>query len=284
MSAKILYTATEVQQLQTQQELILVDVRSPGYYQDGHIPGAVNIPELFTYLTSSSPDGLATFHREFETHFSRAGITPDKTVILYEDYLDNYFGSSCRGYWILTYLGHPRAGILDRGYAAWLLDGCPVTTNSALPAPATFTIRPQRHMMITKEEMLQAIADPAVKLLDDRDAVEWQGQSSSPYGIDFAPRKGRISGATWIEWYHFMDRSRPLVTFKQPAQIREMCAAHNLFPTDDIVIYCFKGARGSNTYVALKLAGFERVRLYFASWNEWSRDPEMPIEEVTCYD
>lgn len=283
MSAKILYTVTEVQQLQTQHDTILVDVRSPDYYRDGHIPGAVNIPELFTYLTSSSPDGLAAFHRDFEAHFSRAGITPEKTVILYEDYLDNYFGSSCRGYWILTYLGHNRAGILNRGYAAWLLDGHPVTNCSPQPAPAKFIARPQRHMMITKAEMLQAIDDPAVKLLDDRDAAEWRGQSSSPYGIDFAPRKGRISGATWIEWYHFMDRSTPLVTFKQPEKIRKMCAAHNLFPNDDLVIYCFKGARGSNTYVALKLAGFERVRLYFASWNEWSRDPEMPIEEGALF-
>ncbi|GAB4432300.1 MAG: sulfurtransferase [Anaerolineae bacterium] len=278
MHAKILFTAEEVAQLYAQPDVVLVDVRSPDYYRDGHIPGAVNIPELFTYLAESSPEGLAAFHREFEGHFSRAGITPEKTVILYEDYLDNYYGSSCRGYWIFCYLGHRRAGILDRGYAAWLLAGHPVSTTPPQPTPAKFIARPQPQLMMTKADMLQAIADPSVKLLDDRDAAEWRGHSSSPYGVDFAPRKGRISGATWIEWYHFMDRSRPLVTFKSPEQIRALCARHNLFPDDDIVIYCFKGARGSNTCVALKLAGFERVRLYFASWNEWSRDPALPIE------
>ncbi len=41
-------------------------------------------------------------------------------------------------------------------------------------------------------------------LLDDRDRVEWVGASSSPYGIDFTPRKGRIAGAKWIEWYEYM--------------------------------------------------------------------------------
>ena len=50
-------------------------------------------------------------------------------------------------------------------------------------------------------------------------------------------------------------------------------------PEDDIIIYCFKGARASNTFVALKEAGFNNIRNYFGSWNEWSRDPDLPIDE-----
>jgi thiosulfate/3-mercaptopyruvate sulfurtransferase len=29
----------------------------------------------------------------------------------------------------------------------------------------------------------------------------------------------------------------------------------------------------------LKNAGVKDVRMYFGSWNEWSRDPALPIEE-----
>ncbi|MGZ3290002.1 MAG: rhodanese-like domain-containing protein, partial [Xanthobacteraceae bacterium] len=47
--------------------------------------------------------------------------------------------------------------------------------------------------------------------------------------------------------------------------------------------YCFKGARASNTLVALKEAGIENVTLYFGSWNEWSRDPSLPIETGLPY-
>ena len=39
-----------------------------------------------------------------------------------------------------------------------------------------------------------------------------------------------------------------------------------------------QGARASNTLVALKEAGIKDVRMYFGSWNEWSRMPELPIE------
>ena len=56
------------------------------------------------------------------------------------------------------------------------------------------------------------------------------------------------------------------------------CASVGITPQTPVVLYCFKGARASNTLVALKEAGVENVTLYFGSWNEWSRDPSLPIE------
>ena len=40
-----------------------------------------------------------------------------------------------------------------------------------------------------------------------------------------------------------------------------------------------QGGARSNTFLALKNAGVKDVRMYFGSWNEWSRDPSLPIEE-----
>jgi thiosulfate/3-mercaptopyruvate sulfurtransferase len=50
-------------------------------------------------------------------------------------------------------------------------------------------------------------------------------------------------------------------------------------PNTTVYLYCFKGARASNTFLALKNAGVKDVRMYFGSWNEWSRDSALPIEE-----
>jgi thiosulfate/3-mercaptopyruvate sulfurtransferase len=50
-----------------------------------------------------------------------------------------------------------------------------------------------------------------------------------------------------------------------------------------VIIYCFKGARASNTFVALEEASIKNVSIYFDSWNEWSRDPSLPIEEGLPY-
>jgi hypothetical protein len=47
-------------------------------------------------------------------------------------------------------------------------------------------------------------SDDNIVKLDVRDIDEWIAESSSPYGKDFCPRKGRIPGAKWIEWYRMM--------------------------------------------------------------------------------
>ena len=66
--------------------------------------------------------------------------------------------------------------------------------------------------------------------------------------------------------------------FKSRDEILAECATVGITPQTPVVLYCFKGARASNTLVALKEAGVENVTLYFGSWNEWSRDPSLPIE------
>ena len=105
----------------------------------------------------------------------------------------------------------------------------------------------------------------------------------SPYGKDFCPRKGRIPGARWIEWYRMMKPTPTGPMFKSREEILAECATVGITPQTPVVLYCFKGARASNTLVALKEAGVDDVRMYFGSWNEWSRDPALPIETGLPY-
>ena len=48
-----------------------------------------------------------------------------------------------------------------------------------------------------------------------------------------------------------------------------------------VALYCFQGARASNTLVALKKP--HRNDSLFGSWNEWSRDPSLRIETGLPY-
>jgi uncharacterized OsmC-like protein/rhodanese-related sulfurtransferase len=134
-------------------------------------------------------------------------------------------------------------------------------------------------LMVTWEEMLAALKDPSVVKLDVRDYDEWIAESSSPYGKDFAPRKGRIPGAVWIEWYRMMQQGSAIPWFKPKEDIAKICREVGIGPDSTVYLYCFKGARASNTMVALKEAGIENVRMYFGSWNEWSRNAKLPIDE-----
>jgi thiosulfate/3-mercaptopyruvate sulfurtransferase len=66
-----------------------------------------------------------------------------------------------------------------------------------------------------------------------------------------------------------------LASGKSCAEILAECATVGINPQTPVYLYGFKGARASNTFVALK----EGVRTYFGSWNEWSCDPSLPNEE-----
>ncbi|MCS6782588.1 MAG: sulfurtransferase [Gloeomargarita sp. SKYBB_i_bin120] len=278
MAEKVLLSPQELFALSVSEPVVIIDTRDPKDYAKGHIPNAVNIREIFTYLADSTPEGIASMSAKFADIFGAAGLSGEETAVVYEEAMNRGFGQSCRGYFLLKYLGYPRVMILHGGYQAWLSAGLPISTEPANPIAKKFPVQINPEIWLTKEEMLAGIGKEGVVILDVRDRDEWLGESSSPYGRDFCPRKGRIPGAVWIEWYNFMDTTREPVMFKSGPEILEMCRSKGVTPDKSIYVYCFKGSRASNTLVALKEAGFRDVRNYFASWNEWSRIPELPIE------
>jgi len=281
MLKKILYSPKELQKLADEDKAVIIDVRDAEEYAKDHIHGAVNMQDMFYELSMTTEEGLCEMTDKFKRLFSKAGISKNKMAVLYEDNLSTRYGGSCRGYYQLAFMGQENVGILDGGLANWKREGLPTNDEVVTPSPTVFVPKINDSIMATKDTMKQALDNPDIKLLDNRDKVEWIGESSSPYGVDFAPRKGRIPGAKWIEWYDFMetDDSGSISHFRSPEAIREICAKRDLYPDDDIIIYCFKGARASNTLVAMKMAGFKKVRNYYGSWNEWSRDMSLPIDD-----
>ena len=193
--------------------------------------------------------------------------------------MNSGFGQSCRGYFLLEFLGYPKSAVLHGGYQAWVSEELPITNEVPEIEAKEFTIDKQAaHLMLTKDDMLAALEKPEIVKLDVRDVDEWVGISSSPYGIDFCPRKGRIPGAVWLEWYRMMKPGEEVPVFKEKSELQAECATVGINSESTVYLYCFKGARASNTYIALKEAGVKDVRMYFGSWNEWSRDSSLPIE------
>ena len=278
-STPTLVSPTELQALMASEPCVVLDTRDAETYAAGHIPGAQNMREIFTYLATSTAEGLEALKATFAAAFGAAGLSGAETAVFYEDALNSGYGQSCRGYYLLTWLGYPKVKVLNGGFSAWKASGLPTSTEVPAVTPATFPLLATTDVMLTKEQVAAALGTDVV-LLDVRDIDEWTGESSSPYGKDFAPRKGRLPGAKWIEWYRFMKPSAMGPQIKSPLEVQAECATAGIAPTDTVYLYCFKGARASNTFLALKQAGFTDVRMYFGSWNEWSRDPALPIESA----
>lgn len=278
MTDKVLLTPAELQGMMGS-EIVVVDTRSPDAFAAGHIPGAVNVHEVFTYLAMSTPEGMATLRQKFADAFGAAGLSGAETAVCYEESMDSGFGQSCRGYFLLSWLGYENARVLHGGMRAWKAAGLPVSTEPSRPAAKVFPLTEAgTDMMIDREAMLAAVGDDAIVKLDVRDVDEWIGTSSSPYGADFCPRKGRIPGARWLEWYRLMKPTAAGAMFKSPDEIKAEAHTVGIAASTPVYLYCFKGARASNTLVALREAGVRDVRMYFGSWNEWSRDESLPIE------
>lgn len=271
-------------ELAAMSDVVVIDTRSPEAYAAGHIPGAVNIHDIFTYLATSDAAGVGEMVDKFATAFGAAGLDGRKTAVLYEQSMNTGFGQSCRGYFLLSFLGYPKAAVLHGGFDAWLAEGLAASTDIPKPSPAAFPVDPQAaSLLLTKDDVLAALEDPSVALLDVRDVDEWIADSSSPYGKDFCPRKGRIPGAKWVEWYRLMKPSPSGPVIKSAPEVLAELATVGITRDTPVYLYCFKGARASNSFLALKQAGVRDVRIYFGSWNEWSRDPELPIDEGLPY-
>jgi thiosulfate/3-mercaptopyruvate sulfurtransferase len=284
MSGEVLISPSELSDLMKAEPVVLIDTRDPAIYAEAHIPGAVDVREVFTYLASSTPEGMTALRETFAEAFGKAGLSGAETAVIYEQSMSAGFGQSCRGYVLLRYLGYPKIRVLHGGYAAWVAAGLPSTTAVPMPVAKVFPINTKGvGILVDLQTMKAAVKEPRTVKLDVRDVDEWIAESSSPYGKDFCPRKGRIPGAVWIEWYRMMKPTPTGPMFKSRPEILAECATVGITPETPVIVYCFKGARASNTFVALEEAGIKNVGIYFGSWNEWSRDPSLPIEEGLPY-
>ena len=261
--SEVLISAQDLEAMSAS-DVVIIDTRNPDAYAAGHIPGAVNLHEIFTFLAPSTPEGIAELKAKFADSFGKAGLSGKETAVFYEQSMNSGFGQSCRGYYLLGVLGYPKAHVLHGGFDSWTATDLPVTMQVPAPVAAIFPIDP--------------VGDSL--LLDAADMLAARGLSATVADArkEFCPRKGRIPGARWLEWYRMMKPTGEGPRFKAKDEILAECATVGITPDTPVYLYCFKGARASNTYLALKNAGVKDVRMYFGSWNEWSRDPSLPIE------
>jgi thiosulfate/3-mercaptopyruvate sulfurtransferase len=81
-----------------------------------------------------------------------------------------------------------------------------------------------------------------------------------------------------IEWTRTISPGE-IKTFLPPGPLAELFQASQVTPAREVVSYCQAGIRAAEIYFALRLLGYERVRLYDGSWEDWSANPALPVEK-----
>lgn len=261
-----LVTPERLAEQQERAEVLIVDTRPRDEYEKGHIPGALHHDPFPHHLYDTSPEGMAGFHRSMEGIFSGLGVRPRQTVVFYED-LSGMRAARCL--WILEYLGHDRVKLLDGGLSAWKGKELPMERTVPRVAEGSFQGKPREPLVATYRDVLDRLHNPEAVILDVRRESEYRGAEVR------AARGGAIPGAVHLEWTENLNGDG---TLKPAAELRALYESRGVTPDREIIPYCHGGYRSANTYLALKLLGYPRVRNYVSSWGEWGNRPDLPVE------
>lgn len=237
--------------------------RAHAAYHEAHIPQAFRL-DLEHHLSGAqgahtgrhplpAPDAFAATMR-------RLGVSEDTAVVAYGDQDPS---GACRLWWLLTYYGHRRAGILDGGLARWRAAGLPLTASLSAPhADGSFVARPRDAWTADHGE----IRSGRQVLVDSRSRARYEG-SEEP--LD--PVAGHIPGALQYDYRAVLGADG---RFRDPEALRSHFRA--LAEEDPVVVYCGSGVTATVNVVALNLAG-RHARLYPGSWSQWITFPHYPL-------
>lgn len=238
-------------------------------YAVAHLPGA-----LYAHLDrdlSGPRNGRNGRHplphaQDFARWLGRCGVRPSDVVVCY----DAQGGTvAARLWWLLRWIGHERAAVLDGGYPKWVAEGRPVTAQVPGYEETVYPARPQPEMTIDVDALDAALG--RVLLVDARSAVRWRGEAEP---ID--PVAGRIPGARNRFCGENLDEHG---LFKSAERLRaEYGALLGEHAPTEVVHYCGSGVSACHNALAMELAGIPGSRVYTGSWSEWIAEARRPRE------
>lgn len=246
---------------------------NPDLYDDGHIPGAV---ELHWRDDLQDPVERDLVDPEtFARLLGERGIGNETTVVLYGD-KNNWFAAYA--YWYLKIYGHADVRILNGGRQKWVDEGRELTAQVPAPEPRIYTAGERDESIRAYRDQVRAwLGEDGRALVDVRSPGEYAGDLVAPPGYEQegAQRAGHIPTAVSIPWALAVKDDG---TFRPADELRDIYASKGVIPGKEVVAYCRIGERSAHTWFVLReLLGFESVRNYDGSWTEWGNLVDVPI-------
>jgi thiosulfate/3-mercaptopyruvate sulfurtransferase len=259
-------------------------------YNKRHIPGAI-YSDLHKELAlkgkapetgDADREWLIPTREETERLLRGWRVGEGDRIVFYDDVGLNR--QAIRGYWLLRLYRFPadRLHILDGGIEAWRRAGGETSTDlpeadlaDALRVPGTLEERDDA-LIATYDEVRAwsreaSKPDGPTRILDVRTAAEWVGADLR------AERGGHIPGA---RQRCFVDLLTDEGTFRSVDEMVSLVRASGADPEQIRATYCQGGVRAALVWFVLhELAGYDEVRSYAGSWEEWGNIPDSPIEQ-----
>jgi thiosulfate/3-mercaptopyruvate sulfurtransferase len=235
-------------------------------YEQAHIPGAV-YADLDSDL--SGPAGPESGRHPLpepsalcET-FSQLGIDSDTAVVVYDD---SNGGVAARAWWLLRWMGHENAMLLDGGIRAWRELALPVETGSVSAVRKTF-LGAARHELVLETSAIacDGVGDAPYALVDARSETRFLGEVEP---ID--PVAGHVPGAVNLPFEANIGENGRWKPADEVGQ--QLAAVLGNDRSRPWAVMCGSGVTACHLVIAALLGGFAEPRVYVGSWSEWIRD------------
>lgn len=233
-------------------------------YLQAHIPGAV-YAHLDRDLSGFVISGVTGRHplppvEKAVQAFSRMGIDHHTQVVAYDDVGGAL--AAVRAWWMLRWLGHEAAAVLDGGWQSWQGGGYPTRSGQETRPPTQFNPYVREGMFVTAGDVERLRQDPDWKLVDVRAPERYRGEVEP---IDRVA--GHIPGAVNQP---YQENLNPDLTFRSPQELK---VHYNQVlkdtPAERTVFYCGSGVTSIHSVLAVMHAGLGEPKLYPGSWSEW---------------
>ena len=237
-------------------------------YSEAHIPGAIYI-HLENQMSSPQITGKTGRHplpekAQWIETIQALGITPATQVVMYDDAGG---ATAARMWWMLRWIGHEQAAVLDGGLQAWQSKGHSVNNevpSARPPGDSAYSDLTSLTEIIDADEI-----DTSQQLiLDARELPRYRGEAEP---ID--PVAGHIPGALCSPFSGNLDDYGHFHTIENLRKKFSLAAKSNL----PIVCYCGSGVTAAHNILAMTIAGIDNSILYPGSWSEWITDPSRLI-------
>lgn len=246
--------------------LVPVDVRPQAVWAEATIPGAVSLNVYDYFIPESDEAGISGMAAGARAAFDRNGLGADRVPVFFEEQTGMI---SPRGLWFYELAGLTGGLILDGGIEAWKQAGGDTAPGTGTPdaiRQSDGKVAFRRELVASTDEVMRHEAD----IFDVRRRTEFEGTFLHPC----CARPGRIPHSHFAFYEDMLVDGR----YRPASEIRQIAEAAGLRVEHEIITYCHRGARAATALYGLRLAGFDKVKIYVGSWHEWAGDEALPIE------